>query len=62
MHHGGSGSSSGASLHGTNKTGFPGKNKKVPVGKVKFNRPSAPFQTSLRGGKKKTPATFTTET
>lgn len=60
MHHGGSGKSAEASLHGTNKTGWPGKNKKVPVGKVKFNRPSAPFQTSLRGGKKST-ASFTTE-
>ena len=53
LHHGGKGKE--AKLIGTNETGFPGKGKKEPVGKVKYNRPDAQFQTQFKKG-----ATFTT--
>ena len=37
-----------AKLHGTNATGFPGKGKEEDVGKTKFNKPHAPFQTETK--------------
>jgi hypothetical protein len=35
-------------LHGTNATGYPGKGKTEPVGKVHYNQPKEPFQTELK--------------
>lgn len=46
-------------LIGTNKTGYPGKGKVEKVGKVRYNRTEAPFQTELKPGKKNS-ASFTT--
>lgn len=46
-------------LIGTNDTGYPGKDKVEPVGKVRYNRPEAPFQTELKP-RKKNSASFTT--
>jgi hypothetical protein len=37
-----------ATLHGTNKTGFPGHGKTENVGKMAFNKPHAPFQTETK--------------
>ena len=57
-------------LHGTNATGYPGKGKTEPVGKVKYNKPHAPFQTETKpksdkplksGRTTKGQARFTTE-
>lgn len=42
-------------LIGTNKTGYPGKGKVEKVGKVRYNRADAPFQTAYKKGQ-----TFTT--
>lgn len=42
-------------LIGTNKTGYPGKGKVEKVGKVRYNRSDAPFQTAYKKGQ-----TFTT--
>jgi hypothetical protein len=46
-------------LIGTNDTGYPGKDKVEKVGKVRYNRSKAPFQTELKPGKKNS-ASFTT--
>lgn len=51
LHHSGK----AARLIGTNTSGYPGMDKKEPVGKVKYNRGDAPFQTQFKKG-----ATFTT--
>ncbi len=57
-------------LHGTNETGYPGKGKTEPVGKIKYNKPNAPFQTETKpksdnplkqGRTTKGSARFTTE-
>lgn len=37
-------------LIGTNKTGYPGKGKVEKVGKVRYNRSDAPFQTAFKKG------------
>ena len=37
-----------ATLHGTNKTGFPGHGKTEPVGKMAFNKAHSPFQTETK--------------
>lgn len=37
-----------ATLHGTNKSGWPGKGKRAGVGKIAHNRPTAPFQTETK--------------
>lgn len=60
LHHGGKGSSAGAHLQGTNKSGWPGKNRIAKTGRVAYNRPKAENETVLRSGKKKSEATFTT--
>jgi hypothetical protein len=59
-----------ATLHGTNKTGFPGHGKTENVGSMKYNKPDAPFQTEMKpksdkplkaGRTSKGSARFTTE-
>lgn len=49
MHHGGKDSDSAAHFHGTTKGAWPGKNKKMRVGKVRFNR-RADNETETKGG------------
>lgn len=51
LHHNGK----SAKLIGTNSSGYPGKGKKEPVGKLHYNRPDAPFQTKFKKS-----ASFTT--
>lgn len=46
-------------LIGTNESGYPGNKKVVRVGKLRYNKPEAEFQTELRPSKKKAPARFT---
>jgi hypothetical protein len=49
-------------LIGTNDTGYPGKGKEENVGKVKYNKPHAPFQTALKPRRpEKDRPKFTTE-
>lgn len=41
-----------AKLIGTNDTGYPGKDKEQGVGKIAYNRPDAPFQTTFKKGQR----------
>jgi len=37
-----------AKLHGTNTTGFVGKDKTKPVGQTRYNKPDSPYQTETK--------------
>ena len=49
------------SLHGTNKTGWVGDGKDIGLGKIRYNRAEAPYQTETKPGSKRKSARFSSD-